>query len=792
MGSPLCTQCMVWGRGEDGWLPCQIVNSNNHNLSLLGPPVSLKSVDQVACGGKHSIVQTVSGEVYTWGWNWHGQLGHGDMHDQQLAQPVRTLALVRALTGAYVVAVAAGKEHSMALTNTGAVYSWGGGRDGQLGIGEEEASPIPRLITKFHSVHITTLCASGDHSLAIGEGGVVYSWGKGANGRLGHGDEINHSTPAIVKALTGLHVTMIACGWSHSLAVCAKTSDTSVLYTWGKGDSGQLGHGDRLDRLLPTEMCLESDLHPSSEFRTITNFHPGKILAVAAGYFHTGLIVKNTDKSSIVPTRVYTWGWGEHGQLGHGGVEDEVLPRVVVALQTLHVTHMACGGAHSMVTAHNSECYGFGNAEFGQLGFMKEESTASIQLSGHNELNSTNEALGILVGSDKICPLPTQVCIEGYQVLRVACGWWHTVAIVQNYNDIILSPPPPPIFSVLDAGAAVADSLSSPSERESEQTEDDNDFETSSPHRFNLLSKLRTTFGSPTLDIERANNIATEEWNAALATWATSKTSKRTRTLWRCGIPPNMRKEVWTRALGIGPSTQFEELMQSIHANRAARLATGTSSETARLIALDVPRTYPALAMFQKDCSLHQPLHDVLEAVAWSNPTLGYCQGMSYIGSTLLMYMDASMSFTVMCTLTQRPLLSALYAMNVPMVVQHMRIFEQLFSKHLPLVFEHFCNLGITSDQYVLEWIMTLFSRALPLEISHRLWDCFIMEGELFLYRAIVGILKMNKHLFENGTFEQCLALLKTFKEFDANLLFKKIFSVRVPKHLISIADRLG
>jgi hypothetical protein len=52
------------------------------------------------------------------------------------------------------------------------------------------------------------------------------------------------------------------------------------------------------------------------------------------------------------------------------------------------------------------------------------------------------------------------------------------------------------------------------------------------------------------------------------------------------------------------------------------------------------------------------------------------------------------MSFTVMCELTQRPLLSALYAMNVPMVVQHMRVFEQLFSKHLPRVFENFRNLG--------------------------------------------------------------------------------------------------
>jgi alpha-tubulin suppressor-like RCC1 family protein len=230
---------------------------------------------------------------------------------------------------------------------------------------------------------------------------------------------------------------MVACGWSHSLAVCAKTNDTSSLYAWGKGDSGQLGLGDRLDQLLPTEICLESELRSSDDaaIRTISSFQPGKILAIAAGYFHTGLIVKNPD-SSGVPTRVYTWGWGEHGQLGHGGVDDEVLPRVVTALKTLHVTQMACGGAHSMVITRDSECYGFGNAEFGQLGFMKEDDVEN-ESSNQGRLNSTNEELRIIFGSDKLCTHPTHVRIEGYKVIYVACGWWHTVAIVLNCTDSI-------------------------------------------------------------------------------------------------------------------------------------------------------------------------------------------------------------------------------------------------------------------------------------------------------------------------------------------------------------------
>ena len=140
---------------------------------------------------------------------------------------------------------------------------------------------------------------------------------------------------------------------------------------------------------------------------------------------------------SEVPTRVYTWGWGEHGQLGHGTREDEVLPRVVTALQTLHVTQMACGGGHSMVITHNLECYGFGNAEFGQLGFMKEEE--EVVGADEHDLNSTSiiDELNIMTGSDKLCIYPTQVHIEGYKVMRVACGWWHTVAIVLNCTNSI-------------------------------------------------------------------------------------------------------------------------------------------------------------------------------------------------------------------------------------------------------------------------------------------------------------------------------------------------------------------
>lgn len=47
----------------------------------------------------------------------------------------------------------------------------------------------------------------------------MYSWGVGADGRLGHGDEADSSVPRLIRALEGKSVSVIACGSEHSLAI---------------------------------------------------------------------------------------------------------------------------------------------------------------------------------------------------------------------------------------------------------------------------------------------------------------------------------------------------------------------------------------------------------------------------------------------------------------------------------------------------------------------------------------------------------------------------------------------
>lgn len=105
----------------------------------------------------------------------------------------------------------------MALTSTGAVFSWGDGEDGKLGHGNRTDCYKPRLITVITMIlmlfsviefrkfvkalkdqHIIDIACGGSHSAAVTVTGKLYTWGQGNYGRLGHGDNTTHLKPKLV------------------------------------------------------------------------------------------------------------------------------------------------------------------------------------------------------------------------------------------------------------------------------------------------------------------------------------------------------------------------------------------------------------------------------------------------------------------------------------------------------------------------------------------------------------------------------------------------------------------
>jgi alpha-tubulin suppressor-like RCC1 family protein len=206
-------------------------NKEKGRPARVGGVLEGKRVVSVACGTKHTLALADDGNVYAWGDGKSLALGQGEDTSHQAAPK-----LVEALRGKGVVAVYAGNGFSVARTKEGSLYSWGSNEYGQLGQGRTAKTASIGLVKLEKPVAVVSC---GDlHVLAVSaDGTTVFSFGSGADGRTGLGNDEHASSPQEIPALSHAQVAMVAAGGSHSLAV---TKDNRV-FTWGKGRHGQLG-----------------------------------------------------------------------------------------------------------------------------------------------------------------------------------------------------------------------------------------------------------------------------------------------------------------------------------------------------------------------------------------------------------------------------------------------------------------------------------------------------------------------------------------------------------------------
>ena len=100
--------------------------------------------------------------------------------------------LPSALGGERAVSVAAEVNHNLALTAGGAVWSWGGGGSGKLGHGDGQAQPLPKKIEAFADRRVVSLSGGAFHSIALTADGAVFTWGDGRHGCLGQGEDLSN------------------------------------------------------------------------------------------------------------------------------------------------------------------------------------------------------------------------------------------------------------------------------------------------------------------------------------------------------------------------------------------------------------------------------------------------------------------------------------------------------------------------------------------------------------------------------------------------------------------------
>ncbi len=202
--------------------------------------LSGKTITTIAAGGAFALALDTKGKVYSWGFGSHGELGIRNTFKKTVPVAVDT---TKALAGKKIVAIAAGTNYGVAVDSQGMVYTWGENDKGQLGINSTKHSevPVPIYISRaIWGKTIVAVAAGIDHTLALSSDGKVYAWGDNSYGQLGNHSFDNSTVPVVVDTtgvLAGKKVIAIAAGANYSMAL---TSDGKI-YAWGSNNSGQLG-----------------------------------------------------------------------------------------------------------------------------------------------------------------------------------------------------------------------------------------------------------------------------------------------------------------------------------------------------------------------------------------------------------------------------------------------------------------------------------------------------------------------------------------------------------------------
>ena len=314
--------------------------------------------------------------------------------------------------------VAAGLDHTCAITSVGDSYCWGRGPTGALGADSLASAISPARV--LGSARFAQITAGEEHTCALDVQGENYCWGANAQGQLGLGDLRNRMRPA-AETLTVLKFRELSAGAYHTCGVTVENRG----YCWGWNPFGQVGNNSTVGQWLPVEV------HGNLPFATIS-----------AGAQHScGVTTAGA---------AYCWGTGTSGQLGDGTFTSRLGAVAVTGNQQF--AKIAAGGQHTCALTTTGAAFCWGAGEAGQLGNSAVSASArpvavsgslsfvSIDAGAEHTCGVTREAQLYCWGHNNfgrlgsgvlptVQPAPVQVVIESARFASVSVGRLHSCAL---------------------------------------------------------------------------------------------------------------------------------------------------------------------------------------------------------------------------------------------------------------------------------------------------------------------------------------------------------------------------
>ena len=93
-----------------------------------------------------------------------------------------------------------------------------------------------------------------------------------------------------------------------------------------------------------------------------------------------------------------------------------------------------------------------------------------------------------------------------------------------------------------------------------------------------------------------------------------------------------------------------------------------------------------------------------------------------------------------------------------------MDLFYDIFKINLPELFDHFKENEIMPEHYLLEWFMTLYTRNVYIDLSFRIWDIYMIEGIISLYKSAIVIFSIHQKDYLEMEFSDIMNHLKNLE----------------------------